>query len=225
MLYLIMQTNKASKANIAVITGDIIGYSVLNAKERAKMQDKLKTIFDKIFTILMLKSQFEIFRGDSFQGVVHDTSRALQAAFWIKAGLLLETENDTSYDCRMAIGIGEAELLPHSILESDGEAFRFSGPLLDKMGNEQRVRIKTADKTLNEVFEISCILADEVLKRWTPTQAEILEQIMQGKTQAEVAKQLHISQPAVSKSLKASSWNALEAFIVYFESSQKTTLD
>ena len=63
--------------------------------------------------------------------------------------------------------------------EGDGEAFRNSGPELDKMKKrEQNLVIRTPWSEINEELGIECALLDALIQRWTKEQAEaILYQI------------------------------------------------
>lgn len=202
---------------IAVITGDIIGYSKFGAAGRQRLQERLKHLFKTSSGLSSRPVRFEIFRGDSFQGVIQDASAALEVALWLRASLLEADPDTTRYDCRIAIGVGQADLVSESVLESDGEAFRNSGPLLDSMENEQLIAIRTPHPAANEELKVVCILADVILKRWTQVQARAIRHTLQGESQQQTAGALQVSQPAVSKSLKTAGWNAIETFIYRYK--------
>ncbi|HYH55214.1 MAG TPA: SatD family protein [Anseongella sp.] len=192
---------------IAVITGDIIRSGKLKGQDREKMPGKLKSIFA---SLKGNAQRFSIYRGDSFQGIVTEPEQALETGLEIKAGLMKITPEYPSYDCRLAIGIGRVGFMARNALESDGEAFRNSGPALDAMNNEERLKILTPWPEVNHELHVACKLADTILKRWTAVQAGVISRALKGETQAAIAASLKISQPAVSNSLKTSGWNALE---------------
>ena len=220
---------------IAVITGDIVNSGILNATERKNMPEKLKRIFSSLSESpepggrpgpgespgrkenLIHGQQFDIFRGDSFQGVVQESAKALRTGLWIKTSLMKTTAEFGSYDCRLAIGIGKAAFMASNALESDGEAFRYSGPALDAMEQEERLKIVTPWEQVNQEMQVACKLADMILKRWTAAQAGIITEALAGKTQNTIAASLDITQPAVSASLKTSGWNAIEELIKRYE--------
>lgn len=198
---------------IAVVTGDIIQSGKLKTPEREKMPEKLKSIFSKLTSEHGTGEEFSIYRGDSFQGVIREPGKALQTGLWIKAELMKITAEYASYDCRLAIGIGKVTFMARNLPESDGEAFRNSGPALDAMNNEERLKIITPWPEVNQEMHVACRLMDAVLKRWTAAQAAIIADALKGETQAAIAASMEITQPAVSGSLKTSGWNAVEEFI------------
>ncbi|NBC84042.1 MAG: hypothetical protein GVY19_11790 [Bacteroidetes bacterium] len=87
-------------------------------------------------------TEFEIFRGDSFQGLIHNPADALKTAICLRASLRRYTNNsalDDIRDARIAIGIGEGDTRMTIITESDGEVFKRSDTVLDsiKKSNER----------------------------------------------------------------------------------------
>ena len=229
-----METNKI----YAVLTGDLIGSSRFNIKEREELLFILKDSF-KIISPDIITSQFVIFRGDSFQGVLSRPDEALNAALIIRASLLSKFKGKrTRLDARIAIGIGTIDYLPRDQAgEGDGEAFRNSGPELDKMKkSEQNLIIKTPWNEINEELQTECSLLDALIQRWTKEQAEAnFYQIQSPKsreflsfaredagsnqrlTQVETAKILNISQSAVFQRLKTGGYWAVQAFLERFK--------
>jgi hypothetical protein len=229
-----METNKI----YAVLTGDLIGSSRFKIKEREELLFILKDSF-KIISPDIITSQFVIFRGDSFQGVLSRPDEALNAALIIRASLLSKFKGKrTRLDARIAIGIGTIDYLPRDQAgEGDGEAFRNSGPELDKMKKgEQNLIIKTPWNEINEELQTECSLLDALIQRWTKEQAEAnFYQIQSPKsrvflnfareepglnqrlTQVETAKILNISQSAVFQRLKTGGYWAVQAFLERFK--------
>lgn len=181
------------------------------------MPEKLKAIFSRLPAAQGTGRRFSIFRGDSFQGIVEEPVKALQTGLWIKTSLMKTDREFSSYDCRLAVGIGKVTFMAGTALESDGEAFRYSGPALDAMDQDDRLRIVTPWEDVNGELQVACRLTDEILKRWTAVQAGIIAETLEGKTQSTVAASLKITQPAVSTSLKTSGWNAVEELIKRYQ--------
>lgn len=202
---------------IAVITGDIVKSGKLNPAEREKMPAKLKHIFSGLSKTHGNGQRFSIFRGDSFQGIVQDPAQALRIGLWIKTVLMKKSREFGSFDCRLAIGVGKVSFMASNALESDGEAFRYSGPALDAMEQEERLKIVTPWKQVNSEMHVACKLLDVILNRWTAVQAGIIAETLAGKTQNTIAASLEITQPAVSASLKTSGWNAVEELIERYQ--------
>jgi predicted DNA-binding protein YlxM (UPF0122 family) len=209
-----------TKKIYAVLTGDLIGSSRFRIDEREKVISNLKDSF-KMISSDIITSQFVIFRGDSFQGVLSRPDEALNAALIIRSSLLSRFKGKRArLDARIAIGIGTIDYLPgNQVGEGDGEAYRNSGPELDKMKKrEQNLIIKTPWAGINEELRIECSLLDALIQRWTKEQAEvILYHITKGVTQEEIAKILSISQPAVFQRLKIGGYWAVQAFLEHFE--------
>jgi hypothetical protein len=193
----------------AVITGDIVGSSKIN--QRSELISVLKSSFLSVTTIKdvepdMIRAPFEIHRGDSFQGVLLEPQLALKVAVFIRANLRfgLETKKRRSaLDARMVIGIGTIDYLPDVRgSEGDGEAFRNSGPILDKMRGEQRLLVRSPWSGIHQELDTECTLLDAIIHRWSAKQAQAVHCYLQGFTQERIASELGISQTAVQIRLK-----------------------
>jgi hypothetical protein len=203
----------------AVLTGDLIGSSRFTIKKREKILSNLKDSF-KIISPDIIASKFVIYRGDSFQGVLSRPGEALNAALIIRASLLSRFKGKrTRLDARIAIGIGTIDYLPRDQAgEGDGEAFRNSGPELDKIKKgEQNLIIRTPWTEINEELRTECALFDALIQRWTKEQAEAILYQMQGETQEGIAKILKISQPAVFQRLRTGGSWAGQVFVERFK--------
>lgn len=224
-LYLVIISNQGykmadKKGYIAVITGDIVKSGQISPEDRRKMPEKLKHIFTGLDSAG--GHRFSIFRGDSFQGAVSDPTQALRTALWIKTALMRTDKDFDSYDCRLALGIGRVTFMAPNVMESDGEAFHNSGRALDAMDSDERLRIATPWEAVNQEAAVHCALLNVIMNRWTAAQAGVIAETLAGKTQRAVAAALQITQPAVSSSLKASGWSAVDALIARYEQLIKT---
>ncbi len=228
----------------AVLTGDLIGSSRFRIEEREEILSILKDSF-KIISPDIIESPFGIFRGDSFQGVLSRPDEALKAALIIRSSLRSKfKERRPRLDARIAIGIGTIDYLPRDQAgEGDGEAFRNSGPELDKMKKgEQNSIIRTPWTDINEELRTECALFDALIQRLTKEQAEatlyhickikiclgeipndfyfqdfIQGETQEGITQEVIAKILNISQPALSQRLKTGGFWAVQVFLERFK--------
>ena len=202
---------------VAVLTGDIIASSELSSETRESLPVSLSSIFERMHELLNIASgqrhEFQIFRGDSFQGLLRNAGKAFDAALAIRSTLRHHSEIETEHmiDCRISIGIGSVDFLPARSGEGDGEAFRLSGRHLDSFKKHRSLGIVTPDKDRNGEFEAECALADFIISRWTANQAEIIPMLLEGKTQTEIASELGIAQSAVSYRVKSSGWHSLNA--------------
>jgi len=190
----------------AVITGDVANSSRFSGDGRQKLIDTMKRAFAKVDELLgkdVIAYEFEIFRGDSFQAVLQIPEKALTAALIIRAAIRQSfvTTLKNAVDARIAIGIGTISHMPEkSAGEGDGQAYRNSGPQLDKMVKHARMLIITTPwETINQELNVECALLDSLIARWSKEQAEVVLEYFSGKTQEEIAEHLQISQPAIKK--------------------------
>jgi hypothetical protein len=222
---------------LAVITGDV------RASKKIGSRARLSVILKKAFTAInkkVLKSsgKFEIFRGDSFQGIIKDPARALKAAVLIRARLR-QWEGPYSAavtakrggrkrpvvqmqflpDARIGIGIGDISYRGKKIVESDGVAFHYSGTLLDDMKHsENALAIRTPWETVNEELAVTIKLADAIISKWSSASAETAFLYLSGHhTQQELSDLLGISQPAVHKRLSLANIEAIQVCLDRFE--------
>jgi len=193
----------------AVLTGDVVASGAL--PERAALPGALGEAFDALAQKGALERRFELFRGDSFQGVVHP-GEALHAAVLIRARMRgLESQGgglDQRPDARIAIGIGALEFAAATVGASDGEAARLSGRALDRLGRDRdgaRLAVDTLDDTLRTDLDLIVRFTDSLVTRWRAPGAEVafLALAAPEMTQEEVAARLGVTQSAVSQRRKS----------------------
>ncbi|WP_428234685.1 SatD family protein [Gracilimonas sp.] len=207
---------------IAVLTGDIV-YSTSAESSETWLPD-LKEIFARIEDRFELTGNgAEMHRGDGFQLGLHDPRQALRVAFIIRAGLIKSTKTGLKMDTRIAIGIGEYAYLENSVNESFGDAFTRSGHALDEMKNtDDRLALSSDSADFDSEMYVSLTFADMFIKNWSQADAEIAWYIwMEDLTQSEIAKELNISQPAVSKRKKRAHIDEFELLLNRFETKTK----
>ena len=202
----------------AVITGDIVDSTKLDSREREVLFEILKSTFSVIKKIEK-DTSFKVFRGDSFQGISASPERALGYAIMIRAALRTVEQDalENMWDARIAVGIGMVEFPDKEILKADGEAFRNSGRMLSKMKSDERILVKTPWKAVNEEFDVSCALADGIIKKWSSSQAQVIVKQISGMNQTEIAEELKISQAATHYRLKAANWDAINKFLKRYQ--------
>jgi len=236
----------------AVITGDITESSKLNIKQREILLEALKKAFEHISYFSKEKiehSEFQIYRGDSFQGIIYKPENALKASVIIRASLKkslmikpfsiagkkkikrenLKYENENlrylsryASDARIAIGIGNIDFLPQKDFKGtgNGEAYRRSGPTLDRIKNlksDVRLVINTPWEEINSEMNVSFGLLDNLIEKWTSAQAEALLYLFRGLRQNEIAEELKISQASVNVRLRPAGWYAIEKLLSRYE--------
>ncbi|OZV68123.1 SatD family protein [Winogradskyella aurantia] len=180
----------------SVITGDIIKSRAV--KNQSIWLDELKYALK---TLSLDASQYEIYRGDSFQLEYPQYPKSFEAAVYIKACI----KTIKGLDVRLSIGIGNKTYSGNSVSESNGEAFQFSGETFETLKKEkQNLKIRTKSNQLNEELNLYFKLALIAMDRWTVNSAEIVKLSLEHPNviQSELAKLVNISQDAVSKRQK-----------------------
>lgn len=205
----------------AVITGDLVKSAEFKTK-RDEILGRLRIALNSVQALESQKSEFiifsEIFRGDSFQGILSNHRISLKVALYIRAELLKTLVNKEQADARIGIGLGTVDFLNEKrIEESDGEAFRYSGQGLDSIKTFRRLAILSPSQELNKHFKLLATFLDVIIQRWSIGQAEAVSLWLQGKTQESISKILKITQPAVQQRLQAASHFAIKEAFKYFE--------
>lgn len=207
---------------VAVITGDIVESTFIRGTGK---NDKFPIVIKECLVAVKnsekkaIKKPFEIYRGDSFQGIVTDVKRALIVVLKIKAGLVMRSVNVNSrLDARIAIGIGDINSAAKSIKESDGIAFNLSGKTLDEMkAKNKRISILSTNEKTNHHLDLLSTLVDLIAKRWSPQQAEVVYHSLNGKTQNEIARLIAIKQPSIFQRAFLAHKNELMKALEYYE--------
>jgi len=196
----------------AVITGDLIDSTKYTSLELDTILDTVNNEFKYFQTTY--GTDFKIFRGDSFQGVVLDPTIALDLTIAIKTAVnkipIKNKKISGLPDFRIAIGIGNINLKRESILESNGEAFQFSGKTLDTMkGDYPRLLLKTANNDINNEFNVHFSFLDSVTSKWSKASAEVIYYLHKELKEKEIAEVFKINQSAVNQRKKAANWDSI----------------
>jgi hypothetical protein len=192
----------------AVLTGDIVSSSVHHGIKKMAFLEALTSSFRLIESLKpnLLYAPFQIYRGDSFQGVLSDPSYAIRIAVIMRAAqrsFQRTSSPSLIIDSRIAIGIGQIDtIFSRTTSTGYGEAFQYSGPALDNMKPNRRLMVKTPWANVNEELDIECGLLDALIETWSYQRAEVMKYRMQGFTQRTISEALEISQPAVNQRLR-----------------------
>lgn len=197
------------KKQIAVITGDIVNSSVLDEAQKIFIQNGIEQFQHEG---ILLRPRF--YRGDSFQLAAKPMVALLLA---LKFRMEVRRKNEAA-DLRTSIGIGEVSSWNEDVLLADGPAFVLSGKNLDSLKNKNlNIIIVTGNKELDKELETYCYMADVLLKNLSSVQANMLYYRLNSLSQERVGEILQISQPSVSKTLKAANWKVIEKFLERYE--------
>lgn len=180
----------------SVITGDII-----NSRKQKEPEVWINTLKNALSNLSSDTKYWQIYRGDSFQIEIRDYHSSFTAAIYIKACIQMIK----GLDVRLAIGVGNKTYDGNDVTESNGEAFVFSGEIVETLKKEkQNLRIKTKnpdiDKELNLYFKLALITMDN----WSVNSAEIVKLSIENPDalQSELGKLIGINQNAISNRQK-----------------------
>lgn len=229
---------------VAVITGDIIGFSDLDPSVRRGMPQVLVDAGRSLCSVFgpIMPGDTDVFRGDGWQALIDNPALALRAALFFRA-YIRSVGRDDPVDTRMAIGIGPVDYVPAgNMAAGDGAAYRASGKLLEKMGSVRQGRLRSVfadhppggnkwtvsipddalpDKKLpdEELIDAVVRLVGTLGDRWRSRSALAITGALKGWSQAGIAEHWpgHISRQAVGKHLERAGWHAIAHALAVFE--------
>ncbi len=199
----------------AVITADIVNSEPSWAKELGKRLEQ--TINDH-----QTAAKVFFYRGDSFQSYLPDPVSAYRVALKLRtqAKLFEKDRPEVQTDVRISIGIGSVELPITQLATAQGEAFTISGRSFDEyVKNEKRLHIQCRDEKTNLTFQSISLFTDFLFQTLTMKQAEVLEHLLNHRTQIETAKSLHKSQSTVNRHVQSMGWKQMEELLGLYEKS------
>lgn len=201
----------------AVITGDIVQSQ--SVPDPGIWLNPLKEFFSNYGDT---PAEWEIYRGDSFQ-LVLPAPDSVRASILIKS--LLKKLEYKVLDVTLAIGIDSGELKAKKVSEATGDAFVYSGQLLDSLKKEKiRLGIKTPWNKFDDEFNMMFKLALVIMNSWTSNSAEVAEILFNHPriTQVEIAKKLGIAQSSVNDRIKRGAIYEIMEMEKYFRSKIKS---
>lgn len=195
----------------AVITGDIVGSQRVELQKYERFLKQLNEVLTDLAA--MYRLQFDIFRGDEFQLVLHQPEHALRVAAFIRLALLAE-----QMDVRQSIAIGTIDRLRNNVKSSTGDAFVRSGHQLDNMKSEL-LRFSSSQPELERHLSVTIMLFDAHLSSLTKTEALVLYYYLlhPNEPHKSLAVRLGKSRANTTKLLNAGSYNAVDAYLTYAE--------
>ena len=199
---------------IAVITGDVVNFSSETNRVQKDIEEAITTVLREYEEDIFRDSEnYLIYRGDSFQIVTTALEESLKISIRLR---LAVRKHFSEQDVRLSIGIGNMQNNTGKINQSNGDAFVFSGRGLDAIEEKRMVfqsDCEKIDKHINMCFD----LFSAVIDRWSIEMCEAVELFLMNKQQVEIAKQIGISQSAVSKRLSHAKADLLEKLLNYYK--------
>lgn len=212
----------------AVITGDIVKSSKLDRDARRELFDAMQKIGGELVNWLgkeVTPYPFDIFSGDSWQVLLADPARALDAAVFYRVGLIAEMgakKSKRKVDTRMAIALGEIDFVPgNRVSEGEGWAFRESGRALGEKKAPPLMRLQMQYRPEHSGWEDAVILLDTILRRrLTAPRALAIKDALMGLSSNDIARGWTppISRSAVTKHLRSVDWEPIKEALEDFRS-------
>ena len=196
----------------AVITGDIVNSTQLGPAREKQLLNALK---------LLLKSyKSEFFRGDSFQIYIREAAASLRVALLCRtvAIQLSDIEKGIVSDVRISLGIGNVSTPVRVLASAKGEAFILSGRTFDGLTKTgKRLSISIGNSLAQAGLEVISDYIDAIYAKMTPKQADVIIELLKGKSQKEIASRLKKSGSTVNQHVASGRWSEIDKLLVQFE--------
>lgn len=198
-----------------VITADIVNSEPSWAKELGKRLEQ---------TIYASQPAAKVFfyRGDSFQSYLPDPFSTYRLALKLRnEAILFEKDRPKiKTDVRISIGIGSVELPITQLATAQGEAFLLSGRSFDELAKkERRLHMQCSNESINIALQTISLFTDYLFQSLTMKQAEVLQHLLNYKTQIETAQLLKKSQSTINSHVQSMGWKQIEALLELYEQS------
>lgn len=198
----------------AVLTGDIVNSTKLNAAKEKKLTNTLIDLF------IDRDCKIDFYRGDSFQAYTKEPKEALRLALISRASAisLFKDEKIVLSDIRISIGIGSVKTPVRALKNAKGEAFLLSGRKFDEMvKSNQRLAITTTNPLANEGLQIIADYLNAIFDAMTGKQAEVIFELLKGEMQKMVAKKFKKTKSTIHQRITAGRWPEIEKLLQQYE--------
>lgn len=203
----------------ATLIGDLIGSR--EYEDRASLQRVLDDALAEVNAELDPPQPLEATVGDEFQGIFASAAAAASAALQLRLTLLRDNEIDSRY----GLGYGPVTVFRHGTpVSQDGPGWWSAREAIERSrglaGVGRTAFLRTcfvaaegSGASPEEARELNALLLcrDAIVTQMRPRSQRLLLGLVLGRTQAELAAEEMISQPAVSQDLAASGAYAVEA--------------
>ena len=195
------------------ITADIVNSTLLTDSEMASLRGELEKLFDRYGCM------YEFFRFDSFQVLHRDPIRSLKLAMMLRSQV--RKFNEKGIDVRASLTLGEVKTDIQRLAFSRDEVFITSGRHFDEMSSTgSRFSITLSGQTTGICqpgFTAVALFADYLLCRTTSKQAQVLNELLQGLSQADITRKLEKTPSTIHKHVKAIGWDEIEQLLDIYQ--------
>ncbi|MDD5697723.1 MAG: hypothetical protein PHH77_03825 [Victivallaceae bacterium] len=199
-----------SNQKYAVLTGDIIESSKLNAEQLAAARKALEDIvadFKALYPRAII-GEPAFFRGDGWQLLLARPRYSLRLLLFIASGLKMRRVNNS----RIGAAAGPVKTINYdNISLSNGAAFTESGRVLNAIENikikKDKPLWRLSDKNIYRVLTFAALTA--VADNWTPAIAGSIYGALKGLNQHEIASETGGSRQNTAKQLRRGKWSLI----------------
>jgi len=199
------------------LTGDIVNSTQLSLVEGTRLVT--------VIGLFLAHNPHEFYRGDSFQAYIEKPEEALRIALACRCVAIGITESRTGdaasiADVRISIGIGELSMPITNLGVARGEAFLLSGrqfDLLEETGRRLAIRCNEDKPVANIGFDVMVDYLDSIYRKMTPTQANLIVELLQGITQQQYVLSNGKSKSTVSQLASAGRWQEIDRVLGQYE--------
>ena len=196
----------------AVLTGDIVKSRQII--DRPEIMYTLKRVLDS--TRQEYQTEYDLYRGDSFQLVLPSPSSAILVAIIIRSKLISSSPNNNHrWDARISVGIGEITYRGDKITDSDGQAFQLSGQGLSEIEKQDaKLVLKAPWQQADRNLGLTTKFADNIISNWSKISAETAYyQLVYKESQTLLAKRLGKSQSTINHRMATAKLKLINAYI------------
>jgi hypothetical protein len=217
----------------AVISGDIVAYTGLQAVQKKRFEEELTILFDMLQE--SYTSYIRVVKGDYIEAV-SSPQQSLRVAILLKTYIKyimsgMEDAGDRRIEygknigIRLAVGIGTLDRFDAKKGIIDGEAIYLSGRQIaglhtfgkKKIHIRQSMFFKIGNPELDAEMDAIYALIDNLLNRASGKQCRVLYYKLQGKSEMDIAGLLQISRQVVNRHSVSAGWHALNKAVLYYE--------
>lgn len=194
------------------ITADIVNSTMLTDNEMAMLRGELEKLLDSS------GCKYEFFRYDSFQVLYREPIHSLKLVILLRSQVRKFSDKDI--DVRISLTLGEVNSDIQRLAFSKEPLFIMSGRHFDEMNDRgSRFSITLSEPSADICqpgFSAIALFTDYLLCRTTSKQAQVLNELMLGLSQAEITRKLEKTPSTIHKHVKAIGWSQIEELINIF---------
>lgn len=197
-----------SDTYVATVIGDVVRSR--SSPDRARLHTRLVELLDRANTVLEPAVPLRITVGDEFQGCFDTLGQALHATLWLQVNLTPDAE------LRHGVGWGVVSVLSERPRVEDGPGWWAARAAIDSVKTEAgragsrqlRTAYHRADQAgMSEGSEAAAVNAalmcrDQMVGSVSERSLRLLRGTLEGRTQAELARDEGISASAVSQRVR-----------------------